>query len=315
MKKSITFFLFIIIFATAIESFPQNQQPNQTVQAEGNKSGNVALRFSIMNKKTWRFVDGLKKENFSIYEDDVKQEITEFRQIEQPLSVILLLDVSGSMRSHVETMKDAAQEVLQHLNPKDLIALMTFREDTNLVADFTNDKQIIKSKIDDLVCARTTSLEQAFHFASQHMRKAASADSRHVIIAITDDLTKEFDKSHPIKEVLRELNESGSVVYGLIVPRPEIKESIFRRTEIKIVSETYVKETGGRVLPLADKNARAKISGILENLQNQYSLAYVSTKMKPGGKPPKIKVKTSPDVEKREGDVEMFTGPSLMNMQ
>ena len=80
----------------ALESFPQNQKSNQSDQNEGNRS----LRFSIMNKKTWRFVDGLKKEDFSIYEDDVKQEITEFRQIEQPLSVILLLDVSGSMRTY-----------------------------------------------------------------------------------------------------------------------------------------------------------------------------------------------------------------------
>src|ERR1044071_2677903 len=125
MKKSIIFFLFIIIFAMAIESFPQNQQPNQS---------NVALRFSIMNKKTWRFVDGLKKEDFSIYEDDVKQEITEFRQIEQPLSVILLLDVSGSMRTYFATIKDAAQEVLQPLKPVDQIAIMTFAEQAKLVS-------------------------------------------------------------------------------------------------------------------------------------------------------------------------------------
>ena len=49
----------------------------------------------------------------------------------------------------------------------------------------------------------------------------------------------------------------------------------------------------------------------MENLHKQYSLAYVSTKTKRDGKPPKIKVKTSPDVEKREGDVEMFISPSL----
>ncbi|HST21728.1 MAG TPA: VWA domain-containing protein, partial [Blastocatellia bacterium] len=298
MKKSMIFFLFIIIFAMAFESFSQNQQLNQSSQADGNRSGNVALRFSIMNKKTWRFVDKLRKEDFSIYEDDIKQEITEFAQLEQPLSVILLLDVSGSMRSSVKTMMEVAQEVLRQLEPEDQIALMLFREDTQLVVDFTDDKEIIKAKIDDLVCARTTALEQAFRFAAQHMRKAAPADTRHIIIAITDDLTKEFDKSHPIKEVLRELNESGSVVYGLIMPKPEVKESIFYKTEIKIVSDIFVKETGGRVLPLADKQSRAKLIGIMENLHKQYSLAYVSTKTKRDGKPPKIKVKTSPDVEK-----------------
>src|SRR6185295_5171307 len=117
MKKSITFFLFIVIFAMALESFSQNQQSNRSDRVEGN----VALRFSIMNKKTWRFVDGLKKEDFSIYEGDVKQEITEFKQIEQPLSVILLLDVSGSMRLYLEKIKEVAQDVLRQLKPEDQI--------------------------------------------------------------------------------------------------------------------------------------------------------------------------------------------------
>ena len=137
-------------------------------------------------------------------------------------------------------MKDVAQEVLRQLKPEDQIALMTFREDTKLVADFTNDKKIIKGKIDDFSLGRHSweqhFWKQAFHFAAQHMRKAASADSRHIIIAVTDDLIKEFDKSHPVKEVLRELNESGSIVYGLIMPRPEFKDSMFRRKDIKIVS-------------------------------------------------------------------------------
>ncbi len=310
MKKSTIFFLLIIISAMALESFPQNQKSNQSGQNESNRS----LRFSIMNKKTWRFVDGLKKEDFSIYEDDVKQEITEFKQIEQPLSIILLLDVSGSMRAYFEIIKDVAQEVLQQMKPVDQIALMTFAEQAKLVSDFTNDKKIIKGKIDDFSWADIhgkTFLEAGFHQAAQHMHKAASADSRHIIIAVTDDMIREFDKAHPVKEVLRELNESGSVVYGLIMPRPEFRDSMFRRKDIKVVTESYVKETGGRVLPLADKVARKKLSGIMENLHKQYSLAYVSTKTKRDGKPPKIKVKTSPDVEKREGDVEMFISPSL----
>src|SRR5262245_24016557 len=86
----------------------------------------VVLDAQVLNRRTGAVVGGLKREDFLIHENGVRQEITHFSQDKLPLSIILLLDLSGSVRPYVEQIRDGALQALSRLKPEDEVALLAF---------------------------------------------------------------------------------------------------------------------------------------------------------------------------------------------
>ncbi len=122
--------------------------------------GNVSLRLDVpevtvdvgvLLEKNHQFVPGLKPDNFRVYEDGVEQKVIGFKRVEAPITALLLCEFAANSYYFIYDMKNAAWAFAQQLRPQDYVAMMTFDMHTQIVTDFTQDKQQILQGINMLV--------------------------------------------------------------------------------------------------------------------------------------------------------------------
>src|SRR5256885_7982467 len=104
----------------------------------------------VLQKNTARIVGGLKKEDFQIYEDGTKQEITHFSQDELPLSVLLVIDRGGCLNPYGDEVHRAAREAIDRLKPVDEIAVMGYASFTVLLQPFTRNRIMIENTLNNI---------------------------------------------------------------------------------------------------------------------------------------------------------------------
>ena len=90
-----------------------------------------------------RYISGLKKEDFNIFEDGVRQNVALFATEDEPLSVALLLDTSASTKDVLDKIKSAARDFIELLNPKDQCQIATFDSNVKFLNPFTSDRQML----------------------------------------------------------------------------------------------------------------------------------------------------------------------------
>ena len=106
----------------------------------------------VLLEKTHQFVPGLKPANFRVYEDGVEQKVIGFKRVEAPITALMLCEFAANgYWPSVYDMLNAAYAFTQQLRPQDYVAMMTFDMHTQIVTDFTQDKQQI--------CRASTSLQ------------------------------------------------------------------------------------------------------------------------------------------------------------
>src|SRR4051812_30421006 len=178
----------------------------------------VVFDAQVVDKRK-RIVGDLTKADFELMDRGVKREITYFSRDELPLSIILLLDVSRSVRPILHDIRDGALHALNRLKPDDQVAVMAFAATTRLAQDFTTDRALVSRTIEDVtateVLGNATFIGPALESAAIHMQQAPSPNSRHVIIVITDNIAATSDRQE--HDVMEQLLETGTVVDGLIV--------------------------------------------------------------------------------------------------
>ncbi len=290
----------------------------------------ASLEATVLKKETGKFIAGLGKNDFLIYERGRRMDTAVCSEIEAPLSLVLLIDVSGSMKDIMKPTIEAALVLAKSLKPEDEVAIIAFAKGVELVEDFTRDKQIIEDrikKIDEAVKLDRigTHLDDAMLRAVTQFGKATVANSRRVVIAITDNFAPRYP-DRPRKEALGELSRSGGIVCGLVTPRtldgrsynPPLKEIVDRmhtdpssrpltyntRREPDGSLEIYTKATGGFVFDLKGEQIEAKIAALVDVMRKYYLIEYKSSSRVVNVR--EIKLKMSKEAERREGAANMI---------
>jgi VWFA-related protein len=263
----------------------------------------VVLDAQVIQQKTGRVAGNLKKEDFLLAEDGVRQQVTHFSQDTLPLSVILLIDRGGCLDPFSEKVRHATLEALQRLRPQDEVALMAFANRTDLVAGFGRGKARIADGLDHLPPHAEEAqhcFNSALYDAAHYMRRAGNPDGRRVIIVIST-LTAFFDCSGTSQQEARmAILESGSVVCG-IIPKTagqQIENGVMRAaagigglfkakaTDLNKLAE----ETGGEVLTDKPENLDRTFNDLIDHLRTRYTLGFVSTNTKRDGSFRKLKI-------------------------
>lgn len=271
----------------------------------------VVLDAQVLQQKTGRVVGDLRKEDFVLAEDGVRQEITQFSQDTLPLSVILLIDRGGCLDPFSEKVRHATLEALQRLRPQDEVALMAFANRTELIEGFGRGKDRILAGLNRIPPHDEEAdhcFSGAFYDAANYMRAAGNPDGRRVIIMITG-ITTYFDCAGASPEQARmAVLESGSVVCG-IIPKTagqRIENGIMiaaagvgglfkaKSSSLKQLSE----ETGGEVLSDKPENLDHTFNDLIDHLRTRYTLGFVSTNKKRDGSFRKLKVELTPPAQK-----------------
>ncbi len=279
----------------------------------------VILDAQVLRKKTGVVVSELVQKDFELYEDGVKQEVSFFGKDKLPLSILLLIDTSGSVRPVIEIIRDGAMEALRRLKPEDEVAVMVFGEQAKMIQPFTKDRQLIVQQIGSLLSSTQvgvgTSLHKALHEAAGQMAMASNPLSRRVVITVTDNIASAYrfgDMSE--QQVTDRVYDSGSVVCGIVVksdvPRSLTifdrtdKDDLFRR---RINLAKYVDETGGeiQIVPVIEVNQR--LTELIDHLRTRYSVGYSSTNQVLDGKFRRVRLAVTKDALKRHGDLVVRT--------
>lgn len=286
----------------------------------------VVLDALVLQKKTGRVVGELKREDFTLAEDGVPQQITHFSQNSLPLSVLLLIDRGGCLDPFGENVRHAAREAIAHLKPADELAVMAYHDSTDLVQEFTRDRREVSDALDRVPGhdeAANHCLDTAFYEAARYMNRAGNPVGRRVIVVITG-VTSNFDcQGDPsVGEAKREVYESGSVVCGLI-PRSagQRAESGVMRAMTGIAGAVGVptirvndlaEETGGEVLDDKPENLDRTFDTLFEHLRTRYQLAFVPTNRKHDGTVRKLKLTVKPAAAKSQGKLAVKTRRSYV---
>lgn len=276
----------------------------------------IVLDALVLQKKTGRIVGDLKRDDFILFEDGVRQQITHFSQDALPLSVLLLVDRGGCLDPFGSEVRRAAADAVSHLKPTDEVALMAYHDSADLVQRFTRDRREIMDAIDRVPTHDEEAnhcLNRAFYEAGNYMIRAANPVGRRVIIVITG-VTSNFDcPGGPSGTTAsHEVYESGSVVCGLIPSSAgQRMESGLMRMGTRIGSilkaptmsvNKLADETGGEVLDDKPENLDRAFNTLMEHLRTRYSMGFVSTNKLRDGSTRKLKLELSPPVKKTNGN-------------
>jgi len=273
----------------------------------------VVLDAQVLQQTTGRVAGDLKKEDFALSEDGVKQQITHFSQDSLPLSVILLIDRGGCLDPFSEKVRHATREALQRLRPQDEVALMAFADNTDLIAGFGRGKDRILEALyrvppHDEEAGHCFS--GAFLEAANYMRRAGNPDGRRVIIMITG-ITTYFDCLAVSAEDARmAILESGSVVCGIVpkTPGQQMENAVMRAaagigglfkaktSNLKQLAE----ETGGEVLIDKPEVLDQTFNQLIDHLRTRYTLGFVSTNRKRDGGFRKLKLELTHPATNRD---------------
>jgi VWFA-related protein len=161
----------------------------------------------------------LSQHDFVLIENGKVQPIRGFAAENMPLDILFLLDVSGSMRPHVERIADASHEALSVLGPNDRMGIMVFDRRTRVRLPFTSDRAGVERGFDRLLRDESfnggTDITRGMLDAAEYMRRNARPNARRAIIILTDDET-EFDRDDAGVE--RALARANTIMCALIAP-------------------------------------------------------------------------------------------------
>jgi VWFA-related protein len=296
----------------------------------------VTVEALVLNETSAKIINDLRQDDFEFYEDGIRQNISHFGRDSLPLSIVLLVDVSGSVSSVTGKIAEEAKDSLSQLRPDDEVALMSFHCVAKSWTDFTKDKDQIAdllkepNRLNFDPGSETqfdgTIIGDSIRQAAEELQKSSNPAGRRVIIVVTDNLPDNNGAVYSVKQVADQLLEVGCVVYGIRVDQYKssttssrlirhLPTSILGDAFYRVISRhggdanTYAEKTGGIVLDGRKDKAAEKLAELIQMLRQRYSFGYTSTNPVMDGRFRKIKVKLRPEAEKRYGKVTILARP------
>jgi VWFA-related protein len=333
LKKLFSRFVCGLFVVAALAAVPTRAQtPDDVIRINTEL---VVVDAQVINKKTGRLIGSLKREDFQLYEDGVKQELTFFSQDKLPLSIVLLFDLTDTVRPVLKPLARGALAALEHLKPEDEVAVMTYAASAQVIQGFTTDRRLIVAAIEK--ASAMDSNEAAFFNegvfqASTLSTKATIPNSRRAVIWLTDNQpnipsegTRRKDGAsgpagelHTEKDALNQVLESETMV-AAIIERSALSvmaNVLFTKNPMFALSRKhhppgdvykYAEQTGGEVMRASTEEVSTKLAELIDHIRARYSFGYRPSVEQPFGKFCSLKLTVTPGVQKREGKVAVRT--------
>ena len=319
---------------------PQRDQASPGNSANTADEGALKLETHLINlnvgaiDRDGRAIPGLKQDDFSIYEDGVLQRISFFSPERSPFNLVLLIDLSGSMRDEIELIKETALHFLDVISAQDSVAVITFTTDVTVVSHLTKDRDDLRESIEYMLApAGGTAFYDALGYALvEEFRKVKG--QRNAVIAITDGednilQAKLLEKLRPVRgavagsfltfeELLDGAREADALIYPIhfnptlqqpiimpgIAPPPSTAQSPLIQIQSELTGiakeqlHSLAEATGARFY---HANRIEDLKGVFEQvaaeLRTVYSMAYSTTNLTFDGRFRRIRVQVNkPDI-------------------
>jgi Ca-activated chloride channel family protein len=274
----------------------ESRSPQERSQQKGYTIGvsvDLVVVHTTVVDKNGHFISGLKKENFSLYEDGIGQNVSLFSQEDVPISMGIVLDTSGSMRSKIEMVNKSALAFVKASNPDDEVFLIGFNDEAELLEDYTNDIDAITDALDNIIVTGGTALFDATYLGVQ---KAQTGEKpKKALVVITDG--EDRDSYYKLEELVEKVQESDVQIYtiGFLNEMPD--KGLFGRWSKSVPEKArdglqkISEETGAKAFfPKKVSEMSAIVAEIAYELRNQYSIGFVSSNSARDGSYRRIKI-------------------------
>ena len=248
----------------------------------------------IVTEGGGRYVTDLAPEDFNVFEDGVKQDVSFFNKTNLPIALCLLLDTSASMEAKLPTAQEAAIGFARKLRSQDLAEVIDFDSRVVVLQGFSSNGAELEQAIRKTSAGGSTSLYNAVYIALKDLKKVVAKNTdeirRQAIIVLSDG--EDTSSLISFDEVLDSVTRSDTAVYAIGLVGREPSAVVRRSTEAEFVLRRLAQQTGGRAFFPTDAKQLAGVYGeIRAELSNQYFLAYESSNPRRDGQFRRIAVR------------------------
>jgi len=236
-----------------------------------------------------RLVTGLDKENFSVLEDNRLQNIRTFSCDDAPVSIGVILDLSGSMGNKVVRARGAVLQFMKTSNPQDEFFVIGFNDRPELINDWTSSVDDIEARMVTVQVGHRTALLDAMYFGLEKMKQAKYPRKALLVVSDGGDNNSRYTEN----EVRSAVKEADVQIYSIGIFDPEAA-TIEERNGPLLLNDIS-SDTGGRMFRVDDLSEMADIATrISAELRNEYVIGYKTNNAKLDGKWRKVKVQLAP---------------------
>jgi Ca-activated chloride channel homolog len=300
LRNTVRFTLLIILVALFFQI---------PVRAQNQDEGVIRLDVSLVlvdttvKTKAGQIMSELKKDDFEIREDGVRQKLEIFSRDELPLNVALVLDLSDSIGPFLGPLRDAANTALAALKPEDEVALFTFSTEAELRVPFTNDKRKIAEQISAFHVGGATNINDGIFVAAKYLLNGPPR-GRRVIILISDDVGTDAG-GQGTRDIVTETIAADAVLYNLKIPGYNPPSTLFAASMIPglVNIRRVTEQTGGEIFDVKDvAHLDAAFRALIERIKTRYTLGYYTKATAAEGKPHKLDVRLASSFGKKGHD-------------
>jgi Ca-activated chloride channel family protein len=269
----------LVAAAVALSAGPTAGAAPQTKKPEVFKAAVdiVSLNVTVVDNQNHYLTD-ITEQEFTIFEDGTRQDLTFFNRTSLPIALSLLVDTSASMESRLPIAQEAAIGFARKLRPQDLAQLVDFDSRVEITQAFTSSVPDLEKAIRATTAGGSTSLHNALYISLKELAKIkAKSESeirRRAIIVLSDG--EDTSSLVSYEEVLDLAKRSETAIYTIgLQPRDSTQSRGFREAEF--VLRQFAQETGGRAFfPSRVEDLKDVYGQIADELSSQYTIGYAS---------------------------------------
>jgi len=223
-----------------------------------------------------RLVQDLQKENFTVFEDGVKQNVISFQHTDLPVSIALVVDNSGSMSKKRPAVNQSALDLIQASNPQDEAFVVNFSDEAFIDQEFTSDVRRLRDGLAHIESRGGTALYDAV-VASADKLAADARRAKQVLVLITDG--EDNASTLNLEQTIRRVQQlSGPVIYSVgLLFGDEMSHSEVRHARRAL--EMLSTETGGiAYFPKSLEQIDQIAAEVARDIRSQYTIGYHSSK-------------------------------------
>ena len=241
------------------------------------RAGVDVVSLSVTVTEGSQYVTDLEAADFEVYEDGVRQDVSFFSKVQQPIALAVLLDTSASMESKLETAQEAAVGFVRRMRQGDVTEVVDFDSQVNILQPFTSDVAALEQAIRQATVNGSTALYNAIYISLknlQKMRTRSGGDLRREAVIVLSD-GDDTSSLVAYEEVLNLAKRSETVIYAIGLRHSDQSRREFKAAEF--VLRQLAQETGGRVYyPTAVTELPRIYDQIAQELASQYAIGYTS---------------------------------------
>ena len=187
---------------------PSADDPNEVIKVETNL---VTMPVSVLDRDG-RFISGLQKNDFQIFENGSQQKIEYFQSVETPFTVVMLIDVSPSTSFKIDEIQDAAITFVDQLRPNDRVMVIAFDEHIHVLTPVTSDRNMLRRAIRTTEFGDGTSLYEAVDYTIN--RELNNIQGRKAVVLFTDGVDT-TSRHATFESTLRDTEEADALFYTI----------------------------------------------------------------------------------------------------